>query len=327
MDEPLSNLDAKLRDGTRKEIVKLHRNLQATIVYVTHDQIEAMTMATRIVVMNEGYIQQVGTPSQVYNEPANLFVAGFMGMPPMNFFIGRIEGKNFVSDDLNLTLNDKQLELLATYKDRPLTLGIRPEYFSSDLKHRVDKNWLVDVKVNMVEYSGSSQIVTFELSGQTINAKLNTRDSIEMDDVITLAIKREAALFFDTQSTLRIVDTYQSMQVKFDGEGIIFNEQKVTLPKNLVQTLKLYKDKVVSLNFRLEDMVQDPNGIELTVFDAIPFGDIQQVVFTDGISKWTVRMQDDISYIVGNRYAINFNLKDVYFTDIETKQHIKELIQ
>lgn len=110
MDEPLSNLDAKLRVQMRAEITKLHQQLDTTMIYVTHDQTEAMTMATRIVIMKDGVIQQVGSPKQVYDHPVNMFVAGFIGSPAMNFFKGRLEGSNFIGDDFTIEVPEGKLK-------------------------------------------------------------------------------------------------------------------------------------------------------------------------------------------------------------------------
>ncbi|VDY41061.1 ABC transporter ATP-binding protein [Salmonella enterica subsp. arizonae] len=112
MDEPLSNLDAKLRVQMRAEISKLHQKLKTTMIYVTHDQTEAMTMATRIVIMKDGIVQQVGAPKEVYNHPANMFVAGFIGSPAMNFIRGAIDGNQFVTETLKLTIPQETLDLL-----------------------------------------------------------------------------------------------------------------------------------------------------------------------------------------------------------------------
>lgn len=112
MDEPLSNLDAKLRVQMRAEISKLHQKLNTTMIYVTHDQTEAMTMATRIVIMKDGIVQQVGAPKVVYNHPANMFVAGFIGSPAMNFIRGAIDGNKFVTETLKLTIAEEQLQIL-----------------------------------------------------------------------------------------------------------------------------------------------------------------------------------------------------------------------
>jgi multiple sugar transport system ATP-binding protein len=138
-DEPLSNLDAKMRAATRTEISKLHAKLQATMIYVTHDQIEAMTMGTRICVMKDGVIMQVAEPLELYNRPANAYVAGFIGSPPMNFFSGRLEEENgqwFFQEDnpapsaIRVALPDSLQQVAATRTNPQITLGIRPEDIS-----------------------------------------------------------------------------------------------------------------------------------------------------------------------------------------------------
>ncbi|MCQ2787106.1 MAG: ATP-binding cassette domain-containing protein, partial [Bacilli bacterium] len=134
MDEPLSNLDAKLRVQTRGEISKIHQRVGATTIYVTHDQTEAMTMANRIVIMKDGYVQQVGTPKDVYENPTNIFVGGFIGSPSMNFFNGTFDGKNFVftNGKVKFPLSNNHIKALASYKNKPVVLGIRPEHFFFD---------------------------------------------------------------------------------------------------------------------------------------------------------------------------------------------------
>src|SRR5690625_950357 len=129
MDEPLSNLDAKLRVQMRAEIQKLHQRLQTTTIYVTHDQTEAMTMATRLVVMKDGLIQQVGKPKEVYDYPDNVFVGGFIGSPAMNFLSGKIEGENFVTGDVKIKVPEGKLKVLQDngYVGNEVILGIRPE--------------------------------------------------------------------------------------------------------------------------------------------------------------------------------------------------------
>ena len=148
MDEPLSNLDAKLRVQMRSEIIKIHKRVDATTIYVTHDQTEAMTMADRIVIMKDGYIQQIGTPKEVYNEPNNMFVGGFIGSPAMNFFNCRYEnGKLFVkgiqSEDVPLTLDKEHLSLLNQYKEQKL----------ADLKDIIAKidEQIAELEANNVE--------------------------------------------------------------------------------------------------------------------------------------------------------------------------------
>jgi len=129
MDEPLSNLDAKLRVAMRSEIVRIHNEVGATTIYVTHDQIEAMTMATRIVVMKDGFIQQIGKPNEIYHHPVNMFVAGFIGTPAMNFLYGRLEKDYFVprGSDLKIKMTKEHMELLKNYVGKNMVYGIRPE--------------------------------------------------------------------------------------------------------------------------------------------------------------------------------------------------------
>src|SRR5262245_27727952 len=152
-DEPLSNLDAKLRVNMRSELIKLHERLDATMIYVTHDQVEAMTMGDRIVVMRNGFIQQVGPPMEVYNQPVNQFVAGFIGSPPMNFLEGRIvEEKGELQVDLNglrLVLPPDKAKLSETYVNKNVVFGIRPEDIVSTMeaegKHLVPLRASVEV--------------------------------------------------------------------------------------------------------------------------------------------------------------------------------------
>ncbi len=126
-DEPLSNLDAKLRGSTRREILLLHKRLGATMMYVTHDQTEALTLADRIVCMSMGHVQQIGTPLELYDNPANLFVAGFIGLPPMNFFDVMIRDGKAVCEQFTMDLIDSEKAALAAYNGKEVTLGVRPE--------------------------------------------------------------------------------------------------------------------------------------------------------------------------------------------------------
>ena len=126
-DEPLSNLDAKLRGSMRREILLLHKKLNATMMYVTHDQTEALTLADRIVCMSMGHVQQIGVPIELYERPANTFVATFIGLPPMNMFEGKIENGHFISELFDYPLDSKQKEILKDYEGQEVILGVRPE--------------------------------------------------------------------------------------------------------------------------------------------------------------------------------------------------------
>jgi multiple sugar transport system ATP-binding protein len=173
-DEPLSNLDAKLRVQMRTEISKLHQRLEATIVYVTHDQTEAMTMGDRIVVMKDGVIQQTSTPLDLYNHPQNKFVAGFIGSPAMNFFDGRIEaddGLAFIETGggLRLSLPEQFGQRLAAYHERDITLGIRPEHIF-DVRHceAAEVKARAKAKIEVVEPMGNEIYVYFSTKAGTM---------------------------------------------------------------------------------------------------------------------------------------------------------------
>ena len=167
MDEPLSNLDAKLRNQMRSEIIKLRKKINTTFVYVTHDQIEAMTLGDRIVVMKDGYIQQIGTPQEVFDHPANLFVSGFIGTPQMNYFDGELvirEGSYYVeSKGISVKLaEDKQLRLKAKdVKAQPVTLGVRPEHLTIAEKG-------INGQVEVSELMGSSLHLHMTVDGKDV---------------------------------------------------------------------------------------------------------------------------------------------------------------
>jgi len=183
-DEPLSNLDAKLRVQMRTELKALHQRLKTTTVYVTHDQIEAMTMADVIVVMQEGVIMQLGTPLELYDNPQNKFVAGFIGSPAMNFFNGVIEGDQFVIDGENsLTLHS------STYSNGPATLGIRPE-------HLLPAETGISVEVSVVEPTGSETQVTADFNGQQVLAVFKERFNPNPGDTVVLSPDMSAAHLF-----------------------------------------------------------------------------------------------------------------------------------
>ena len=167
MDEPLSNLDAKLRNQMRSEIIKLRKKINTTFVYVTHDQIEAMTLGDRIVVMKDGYIQQIGTPQEVFDHPANLFVSGFIGTPQMNYFDGELvirEGNYYVeTKGISVKLaEDKQLRLKAKdVKAQPVTLGVRPEHLTIAEKG-------INGQVEVSELMGSSLHLHMTVDGKDV---------------------------------------------------------------------------------------------------------------------------------------------------------------
>ena len=195
MDEPLSNLDAKLRVQMRSEIKKLHEKLQTTFIYVTHDQTEALTMGDRIVVLDKGVIQQVDEPEKIYYEPANVFVGGFLGSPSMNFIECSVENGNIKFNDYVISLSDNQKALIGS-RTRVI-VGIRPE--KMDL---LDNNYEFTVPVDISEMLGSEKIVYFNVNNAKCSAKVDAQK--QFDDNITLRFNTNDFLFFDVDTQKRI---------------------------------------------------------------------------------------------------------------------------
>ncbi len=185
MDEPLSNLDAKLRNQMRAEIIKLRQRINTTFIYVTHDQTEAMTLGDRIVIMRDGFIQQIGTPQQVFDHPANLFVAGFIGMPQMNFFDAKLvkkDGKYGVEvDGIYVELSEEKCERLAAQNvaEQEVTLGVRPDHIDlceSGIRGRVDVSELMgsSVHLHISEEGGNDVVVIVPTNGKAHNFPMGT---------------------------------------------------------------------------------------------------------------------------------------------------------
>jgi multiple sugar transport system ATP-binding protein len=206
MDEPLSNLDAKLRTKTRREIVELKNKVGATVIYVTHDQVEAMTMADRIVMMNSGFVQQIGTPKDLYDTPENMFVGGFIGSPPMSFVEGEIQGNRFVTKGINLLIPEHKMMILKDYVGKKVVLGIRPEHFAVEpLGLEIYDEAQVDCKVDVVEFLGADTLVYMEVGDHRLISKLNLRkQTVQPNDVIKLSIKMNDVHFFDRDTEKRI---------------------------------------------------------------------------------------------------------------------------
>ena len=206
MDEPLSNLDAKLRVQTRAEISQLHHRLQATMLYVTHDQVEAMTMADRIAVMNLGVLEQYGTPRELYNSPNNQFVAGFIGSPSMNFVSMRInrDAKKIhltgVSADSNIkvTLTDEQSDVLRESHGDDIVVGVRPEHLSEQpIGHA---GFSAAAKVEVIEFLGNDEHIHATSDSLDLVAILNAHSGVARGDSITLSAPHDQVHFFDAQT-------------------------------------------------------------------------------------------------------------------------------
>ncbi|QPF75118.1 sn-glycerol-3-phosphate import ATP-binding protein UgpC [Roseateles sp. DAIF2] len=193
-DEPLSNLDAKLRAQTRLEIQKLHAELGVTSLFVTHDQVEAMTLAQRMIVMNGGYMEQIGTPEEVYHRPATTFVAGFIGSPPMNLLTGKAQGNSFTVGGVTL-----QLPAPAP-RDGELILGLRPEH----LDHwNAASGWAF--KVEMIEMLGAERLVYGKLGSESFTLRIDgTLVPPKIGDTLMLEVNAKQLHWFDTQTKKRV---------------------------------------------------------------------------------------------------------------------------
>ena len=200
MDEPLSNLDAKLRVQMRAEITKLHQRLQTTTIYVTHDQTEAMTMATRLVVMKDGIIQQVGTPKEVYEKPNSVFVGGFIGSPAMNFFTGTlIDGKlNIGNTSIEIPKEKMKYLLEQGYTNKEIIMGVRPEDFHDDPAF-IDSSpeSKFDANIEVAELMGAEIMLYSQVDGQQFIARVDSRSDVKAGQVLPLAIDMSKVHFFD----------------------------------------------------------------------------------------------------------------------------------
>ena len=214
LDEPLSNLDAKLRASMRTELTKLHKKVETTFIYVTHDQVEAMTMASRIVVMRDGLIQQVDTPQNLYDSPCNLFVAGFIGTPQMNFIHGKLVKKEndlyamFGETPIKLPADKANTPALKEYIDQEVIFGIRPEcihdepmylqtYSDATLKVNVDVTELMGAEIYLyLGFEGMEDAT----NGKNIIARVSSRSTAKADDTITVAIDTSRIHIFDKDS-------------------------------------------------------------------------------------------------------------------------------
>jgi multiple sugar transport system ATP-binding protein len=190
LDEPLSNLDAKLRGQTRVELQKLHRDLQTTFLYVTHDQVEAMTMGDRIAIMNAGILQQVGTPGEIYDHPANLFVAGFIGTPTMNFVPATVSDSTAKASGFEVKLPKP----IAAQKG---TIGFRPEAITDRIP---EGSPVLDMKVDVVERLGSDQFLYGLVGGDQVTARVDPRMAVAPGDRVRLGLDTRGMHFFEAET-------------------------------------------------------------------------------------------------------------------------------
>ena len=213
MDEPLSNLDAKLRVQMRIEIAKLHQRLATTIIYVTHDQTEAMTLGTRIVVMKDGVVQQVDSPTNLYSKPGNLFVAGFIGSPQMNFLDAKV---NVKGKEVSLQVGPHAIKLPAAkaqklidggYAGKTVVMGIRPEDVHDDEAFiAANPDTIVDATIHVYELLGAEVFLYFDVEGFNMTARVDPRTTARTGDNVRFALDPEKIHVFDKETELTITN-------------------------------------------------------------------------------------------------------------------------
>jgi multiple sugar transport system ATP-binding protein len=209
MDEPLSNLDAKLRVATRVEILKLHQRVQTTFIYVTHDQVEAMTMGDRIVVLNNGIVQQFDTPTTLYEHPVNLFVAGFIGSPAMNFLSVKVGGDGqaaLTADGISVPIHERLLSDSGAERGQEIVMGVRPEDLKDSRFPGRDDLPRISAKVDVVENMGSENFVYFTVAGKPFTSRMDPRSNdIQPGQTIQVAIDTDHIHLFDPKTELALV--------------------------------------------------------------------------------------------------------------------------
>ncbi|WP_368183565.1 ABC transporter ATP-binding protein [Aestuariibius sp. HNIBRBA575] len=200
-DEPLSNLDAKLRADLRVELKRLHQQLENTMIYVTHDQIEAMTLADRIAIMKDGMIMQLGSPDEIYNRPQNLYVADFIGSPSMTFFEGELVGNSFKMDAGTIPLDGYAFSQGVT--DRPAVLGVRPEHVETGEAAK-NHTFNTEITVELVETMGADTLVWSKLNGIPFRVRMDGQSKIQSGDRLLIGIDPSKVSLFDKKSEQRL---------------------------------------------------------------------------------------------------------------------------
>ncbi|MFD2176676.1 ABC transporter ATP-binding protein [Veronia pacifica] len=213
MDEPLSNLDAKLRAQMRAELILMRKKVNKNVIYVTHDQIEAMTLGDRIVVMNDGFVQQHGTPEELFCRPVNKFVAGFMGSPSMNFLTGDVhqrgDGFAVVGENFDFDINPTLIPALHSLESSTVYVGLRPSAFSQEYKEDCNK---ITLPVLVTEYCGSQTIVVSEIGGSRISIEISSENRPKQGDEVDFYFKYKDMYIFDTKTEKALYPDQGSME-------------------------------------------------------------------------------------------------------------------
>ena len=324
LDEPLSNLDAKLRVQMRTEITKLHKRLQTTFIYVTHDQTEAMTMGDRIVVMNKGFIQQADTPATLYEQPANVFVATFLGSPQMNVFPANLseDGDKIVCSFGNghsVTLDSQKSRTVCDrkYIGQKVVFGIRSEHVSLAQDG-------VQAVVDAVEHLGSETIVYTEVSGldQPVVVKMPCDHSVEVGQNVKLAFDCRQVHLFDeqTQNAITGVPTVNCFPCALQNNKAILNGAELPLAKEQISKLFAHAERDCRLMNVLTDKIStEPteNGLALpaTVDFSVRYSDNYAVFVTCPYKKERVAFRSNRAFAEGERITLYVPYSAISFTD------------
>ena len=230
MDEPLSNLDAKLREKMRVELVRIHNMMNTTTIYVTHDQLEAMTMATKIILINEQQIVQIGTPDQIYNKPNSIFAAKFIGTPSMNMIPGYIKDDHFVSDDGNIKVKPlkKHLDYFKKFGVEKLILGIRPKDIKVNAKSKAKPDFSKDIAIDVIENLGATLLLTLKVTHSldiTVSIDNSYLNNFKSGDNINVSAESSTFHFFDQDSNQRITENFEELKDKWNKHKAFLNEQ------------------------------------------------------------------------------------------------------
>ncbi len=241
MDEPLSNLDAKLRERMRSELVRIHNMLKTTSVYVTHDQLEAMTMATKIVLMNDKQIVQVGTPSEIFDKPNSIFAAKFIGTPSMNLIEGTFNGKEFVADKniFKTTPSKKHIGLMKEFEIKKSFMGIRGKDISISTTKPKGADFILKAEVSVIENLGPEMQIIFDYdNNKTITVTTDLKD-LKVGKLYYISGKNTAFHFYDHDSTQRITKTFKDLKLKWELHQEFLKSQEQDLIKvSLFQKIK-----------------------------------------------------------------------------------------
>jgi len=309
-DEPLSNLDAKLRGVMRKELKLLHAQLKTTMLYVTHDQIEALTLADRIVIMRDGYVQQVGSPTQVYQQPYNLFVARFIGLPPMNIIdvLATEDNKIILAGAEMKNTDQAMLDALLTYAGQTIKLGVRPEHITLTKKTKLSKG-IAGVVTNN-ELLGAESLIHFTINDAPMIAKTKVREDITIGDEIIVSFDEEHTYYFGADLHFA------------KGEGRIYG-QSLVADSSLVKKIAP-NTKAAALGIRPEDIQISLEASENSLLATIKEIEVVGANELITIDLEGTKLLANVKYIPGlavdAKVYISFNTENLYGFDKDRRK-------